>query len=87
MMSCARMFALTVPCGPTVKRWVWVIDPSTQVVESYSLGADRRFHPNVVKDDKIASSVLSGFYLRPSWLWQKPLPRVVGVLREMGVTL
>jgi hypothetical protein len=30
---------------------------------------------------------LSGFYLRPSWLWQKPLPRTVGVLREMGVAL
>jgi Uma2 family endonuclease len=56
----------------------WVIDP---------LGDDRRFHLNPAKDDKIASGVLPGFYLRPSWLWQKPLPRVAGVLREMGVAL
>ena len=65
----------------------WVIDPATQVVECYTLGTDRHFHPNPAKDDKIASSVLPGFYLRPSWLWQKPLPRAAGVLREMGVAL
>jgi Uma2 family endonuclease len=65
----------------------WVIDPATQVVECYTMGTDRQFHPNVAKDDKIASAVLPGFYLRPSWLWQKPLPRVAGVLREMGVAL
>jgi Uma2 family endonuclease len=65
----------------------WVIDPSTQVVECYTSGADRHFHPNVAKDDKIASIVLPDFYLLPSWLWQKPLPRVAGILREMGVAL
>jgi len=65
----------------------WVIDPASQVVECYALGADRRFHPNTAKDDKIASAVLPDFYLRPSWLWQNPLPRMAGILREMGVTL
>jgi hypothetical protein len=57
------------------------------VVECYSLGDDRRFHRVEMKDDKIDSNVLVGFYLRPSWLWQNPLPRIAGVLREMGVTL
>jgi Uma2 family endonuclease len=65
----------------------WVIDPMAHVVECYSLGDDRRFHRVEMRDDKINSNVLAGFYLRPSWLWQKPLPRVAGVLREMGVTL
>jgi len=65
----------------------WVIDPQSQLVECYTLGADRHFRPNAAKDDKIVSTVLEGFYLRPSWLWQEPLPRVAGVLREMGVAL
>jgi Uma2 family endonuclease len=64
----------------------WVFDPVAQVVECYVLGDDRRFHSNASKDDKIASAVLSGFYLRPSWLVQKPLPRVIDLLREMGIT-
>jgi Uma2 family endonuclease len=65
----------------------WVIDPAAQVVECYEMGGDRKFHLNPAKDDKIASAVIAGFYLRPSWLWQKPLPRTAGILREMGVTL
>jgi hypothetical protein len=28
---------------------------------------------------------VSGFWLRVSWLWQQPLPRVLDVLRELGV--
>jgi Uma2 family endonuclease len=65
----------------------WVMDPMTKRVECYALGDDRKFHLTPVNDDKIPSAVLAGFYLRPSWLWQKPLPRVAGVLREMGVAL
>lgn len=64
----------------------WVFDPAAQVVECYVLGADRHFHVNPPQDDKIASAVLPGFYLRPSWLVQKPLPRVIDLLREMGIT-
>jgi Uma2 family endonuclease len=65
----------------------WVMDPMAKIVKCYALGDDRKFHPTPTKDDKIASAVLPGFFLRPSWLWQRPLPRVAGVLREMGVEI
>ena len=31
------------------------------------------------------SEVVSGFWLKPSWLWEEPLPRVLDVVRELGV--
>ena len=34
---------------------------------------------------RIASAVLKGFHMRPEWLWKSPLPRVAGVLRELGI--
>lgn len=68
-------------------REYWVIDPMAQRVETYVLSTDNRYRRLDEVDGKISSTVLPGFYLRPSWLWQEKLPRVVDALREMGVTL
>jgi Uma2 family endonuclease len=64
----------------------WLVDPNRQQVDFYQLdaaggyqralpGADGRYYPRA----------LPGFWLRPAWLWQEPLPSVVEVLREIGV--
>lgn len=66
-------------------REYWVIDPMAESVEAYALGADGRYTRIEVQDDAIHSTVLPGFYLKPAWLWQEPLPKVGDVLREMGV--
>jgi hypothetical protein len=31
----------------------------------------------------IASSVIRGFWIRPAWLWQRPLPSKTQVLKEI----
>jgi hypothetical protein len=36
-------------------------------------------------DGRVASEVLLGFYLRPEWLWCRPLSKVADVCRELGV--
>ena len=61
----------------------WVIDPLYERVEAYSLGSDKLYHPLEVRESKLASAVVPGFYLRPEWLWQKPLPEVRVVLNEL----
>ena len=66
-------------------REYWVIDPMAERVEAYSLGEGGYRRINEA-DRKISSAALPGFYLRPRWLWQRPLPKVVDALREMGVT-
>jgi Uma2 family endonuclease len=68
-------------------REYWVIDPASQRVEAYSLGEDKLFHKIDEREDKIISTVLPGLYLRPSWLWQQPLPLVGQMLRELGINL
>ena len=67
-------------------REYWVIDPNAQRVEAYALNSENRYLRINEKDDKIASTVLSGFYLRPSWLWQQPLPLTATILREIAPT-
>ncbi len=65
-------------------REYWVIDPMANRVETYLLGEDGRYRRTLETDGKISSVVLPGFYIRPQWLWQQPLPKVIDVLREMG---
>jgi Uma2 family endonuclease len=68
-------------------REYWVIDPMARRVEAYALGDGDRYTAIGEADGRINSTVLPGLYVRPQWLWQHPLPRVMDALREMGVTL
>ncbi len=66
-------------------REYWVVDPVMQRVEAYALGTDQKYTPIEELDGMIRSVVLPGFYLKPAWLWQDPLPDSLDVLRELGV--
>jgi Uma2 family endonuclease len=66
-------------------REYWIIDLNNQRLRAYQRGADGRFAPIDEADGKIASQVLAGFWVRPSDLWQDPLPSTVTVLQELGV--
>lgn len=61
----------------------WVIDPLYQRVEAYALGADKLYESIAPAEGRIASRVVSGFYVRPEWLWQQPLPKIPTVLSEL----
>jgi hypothetical protein len=56
-----------------------------QRVESFALGADGRYSLIKEKDGVVSSTILSGFFVKPAWLWQEPLPNPLGVLKELGV--
>lgn len=67
-------------------REYWMVDPLSQTVEAYALDASgqlKLIEPEA--DGRVSSPMLAGFYLRPEWLWQDPLPHVNAALREMGV--
>jgi Uma2 family endonuclease len=67
-------------------REYWIVDPLSRTVEAYALHAAGKFRLIEATDDgRLASAVLPGFYLRPDWLWQEPLPDVIATLRELGV--
>jgi Uma2 family endonuclease len=63
----------------------WVIDPLAPHAEAYALGEDKRYARIAEQDEAIHSTVLPGFYLKPAWLWQDPLPNPLEVLKELGV--
>lgn len=61
----------------------WIVDPLYQRLEAYALSADKTYQRVMPRDGKVVSGIVPGFYLRPEWLWQQPLPSVVALLREL----
>jgi len=69
-------------------REYWIVDPVSRTVEPYALDAAGKFQLIDAADDGcLPSTVLPGFYLRPDWLWQEPLPDAIATLRELGIPL
>jgi len=64
----------------------WLIDPVREQAEFYQKG-DRGPYRVVLSDAEgiYRSEVVSGFWLRVAWLWQRPLPPVLDVVRELGL--
>jgi Uma2 family endonuclease len=65
-------------------REYWVIDPQNRRVRAYQLTSEG-YVAIAEQAGKIHSQVLQGFWIRPSDLWQEPLPSTLKVLQELGV--
>ena len=66
-------------------REYWLIDPQRRQAEFYRLGEDGLYYLAQPDSGVFRSEVLSGFWMKLDWLWQKPLPKVVGVLKEWRI--
>lgn len=64
-------------------REYWVLDRMADRLECYKLGADHRYRATRVRDDRLPSSALRGFYLRPSWLLESKLKSLLDALNEL----
>ena len=64
----------------------WLIDPIRKQAEFYRIGDDKCYHPVALDaDGKYHSEVIQGFWLKPSWLWQDPLPPVWEIRKELNL--
>jgi len=64
----------------------WLIDPERQQAEFYQRGADGRYRLSLGGAEGVyRAAAIPGFWLKVEWLWQRPLPRVLDALRELGV--
>jgi Uma2 family endonuclease len=64
----------------------WLIDPLRQQAEFYQLNDQGLYRAAALDADGIYHShVLTGFWLRADWLWKKPLPPVLSVLKELKI--
>ncbi len=66
-------------------REYWVIDPMHELVEAYQLTDTKQYQVIAPIDDIIHSTVLNGFFLNPTWLWQSPLPNPLEILKTLKV--
>lgn len=66
-------------------REYWVIDPYSQVVVIYRLTEKGDYQRVALQERVYRSEVVTGFWLRPAWLWQEPPPAVLEVAGEIGV--
>ncbi|MCE7937155.1 hypothetical protein DCC79_02665 [bacterium] len=63
----------------------WLIDPLRRWADFYRLEGDRYAAIFAGSEGEFQSRVLPGFRLRVEWLWRRPKPSEVDVLRDLGV--
>ena len=63
-------------------REYWIIDPLSKTAEVYELHR-KKYRLISDSDGVVASVALKDFKLKTGNLWQKPLPKVAGVLKQM----
>lgn len=67
-------------------REYWIIDPDNETAELYQLDDNGNYKLIPASDSGVYhSAVLIGLWLKPAWLWQKPLPPLLSVLREWQI--
>ncbi len=67
-------------------REYWLLDPDARRADFWVLGPDGRFDRRQPDAGGTYRSVaVPGFWLRVDWLFQRPLPRLLDVQRELGL--
>lgn len=67
-------------------REYWIIDsrPGRERADSYRLDETGQYELFASEDEeKVSSTVLPGFWIRPAWLWQPEPPEVLMTFFEM----
>ena len=59
----------------------WIVDEVQQKVTLLRLAANGKYREVRPKKGELHSQVVPGFWVRPEWLWQDPLPKKVDVLK------
>ncbi len=66
-------------------REYWIIDPGSQVLEAYQLSSEGAYEQIPFQNDRIASAVVPGFFVKGTWLWELPKPDLFDLFRELKV--
>jgi Uma2 family endonuclease len=61
----------------------WIIDEMKQQVALLSLSPKGKYRQVRPKNSELQSQVLSGFWFRPAWFWQDPLPIKMEILEQI----
>lgn len=65
----------------------WIIDPNTHRLEIYCLDNEGKYVAQKITEGTVKSKILPGFWMKPEWLWQEPLPNVITIAKELNITI
>jgi Uma2 family endonuclease len=65
----------------------WVIDPIYEKMNIYCLNEHGKYEAQKAENKILESKVLRGFWIKPEWLWQEPLPNVISVAKELKIKI
>ncbi len=60
----------------------WLLDPERKQAEFYQRDEGGIYQLVPLQDGSYRSRVLEGLWLKPAWLWQDPLPKLLEVLKS-----
>lgn len=63
-------------------REYWIIDPERKQADFFVRSAEGRFGPAATDAGIYRSTVLETLWIKPDWLWQRPLPGTLSILRQ-----
>lgn len=64
----------------------WLVDPDRGGAEFYLLGDDGLYHAAALDAGGVYHSrVLEGLWLNPAWLGQRPLPKLLDIVKQWGL--
>jgi Uma2 family endonuclease len=67
-------------------REYWIVDPKRKEAEFFLRDANGKYQSVPIGSDGIyRSTVLAGFWLKVDWLWQRPLPSLIDVVKAWGL--
>lgn len=66
-------------------REYWLFEPERKTVDFYALDEHGIFELLPGENDVWRSKVLPGFWLKGEWLWSRPRPSLLSILREWGI--
>jgi Uma2 family endonuclease len=64
-------------------REYWIIDEELEKVTLYRLGPNKKYREVKPRKGELRSEVLTGFWLRPRWIWQQPRRKKADVFSEI----
>lgn len=65
----------------------WVVDPNSQQMKVYCLNEQGKFDSQQAEKGIFKSKALPGFWIKPEWLWQEPLPNVISIAKELKIKI
>jgi Uma2 family endonuclease len=61
----------------------WIVDEMLRTVTAYRLSPNGAYEAVLLKNGVLHSRAVTGFWIRPEWLWRHPRPNRLKILKQL----